>query len=100
MESRAQVAYHFKIDPAKLIPGAVRIPETITRTIVVGDELQTDKVSSSTLSPSDRAALIIEIEKLTSEANRVAKPAEEAPPAETTDPMATAAATDDEMTAF
>lgn len=62
-EIRVQVAYHFKLDPAGLTPGAVRIPEMITRTISVGEELITEKVASAALSLTDRAALVVEIEK-------------------------------------
>jgi len=96
-ETRVQIAYHFKIDPAQLIPGAIRIPETITRTIAVGEEFSTDKISSCCLPPADRAAIITEINKQTTEANRVALPAgDAAPPA----PPAESEETKDEMSAF
>lgn len=100
METRVQVAYHFKVDPAKLIPGAVRLPETITRTVAVGDEMKTEKISSSVLSPTDRAALIAEIEKQTAEANRVARPADEIPEAAQTSAVAAASETEEGMNAF
>jgi hypothetical protein len=73
-EIRAQIAYHFKIDPAKLVTGLVRIPEQITRTVSVGAELVTEKVSPDCLLPADRAAIISEIEKQVVEATRTAKP--------------------------
>jgi hypothetical protein len=97
-EIRVQVAYHWKSDPAQMIPGAVRIPETITRTIAIGDEFVTDKMSSSCLSPADRAAIIAELDKQTTDANRVARPADEA----ALEPVASSvsAAAEDEMSAF
>ena len=97
-ETRVQIAYHWKTDPAQMIPGSVRIPETITRTIAVGDEFRTDKVSSSCLSPADRAAIVAELDKQTADANRVARPAGEAAP----EPTATLGPSDadDEMSAF
>lgn len=75
MEIRAQIAYHFKLDPAQLSACAVRIPEMITRTISVGDELVTEKVASEIISPADRAALLREIDKQVREATRTARPA-------------------------
>jgi hypothetical protein len=95
MEVRAQISHHFKIDPAKLAPGLVRIPEQITRTVSVGDELTTEKVSSECLSPDDRAAILAEIEKQTREATRTARPAGAAPAADPVDSVV-----DDEMSAF
>lgn len=81
-EIRVQIAHHFKIDPAQLTPGAVRLPEMITRTVSVGDEFTTEKVAVSSLPPADRAALVAEIEKQAREATRTAKPASAgAPPA-------------------
>lgn len=80
-EVRAQVAYHFKTDPGKLAPGLVRLPEQITRTVSVGDEFITEKVSLDCLPAPDRAVLIAEIEKQTKEATRTAQPAGSAVPA-------------------
>ena len=99
-EKRVQIAYHFKIDPAQLIPGAVRIPETITRTIAVGDEFTTDKIASACLPPADRAAIIAEINKQTSEANRTAKPLGEEEPAATQPGPAGAGDDEEEISAF
>lgn len=96
MEVRAQIAYHFKIDPAKLVPGLIRIPEQITRTVSVGDELITEKVSSNCLSLMDQDAILAEIEKQTREATRTARPAGAAQPAE----PAEASAEAEEMSAF
>ncbi len=96
MEVRAQIAFHFKIDPAKLVPGLARIPEQITRTVSVGDELTTEKVSADCLSPADRAAILVELEKQTREATRTARPAGSAQPAE----PAQASAEAEEMSAF
>jgi hypothetical protein len=93
MEIRVQIAYHWKADPANLIPGAVRIPDMITRTIAVGDDFKTEKVSSACLTPTDRAALIAGLGKQTEEANRVAMPAGEAAPV-------AAVEASDEMSAF
>lgn len=75
MEIRVQVAYHFKIDPAKLAPGLIRIPEQITRTVTVGEEFFTEKVSNDCLSHADCAAIVSDLEKLTREATRTARPA-------------------------
>lgn len=99
-EQRAQVAYHFKFDPAQLIPGAVRLPETITRTIAIGEEIRPEKIPSSSLNPSDRAALVAEMEKLAAQANRVARPVDELPaePVPATGPAA--AAESEEESAF
>jgi hypothetical protein len=78
METRVQVAYHFKIDPAKLIavtdPERIALPEQITRTVSVGDEFDTEKVAAQSLSPWDRTALREAIAKLIPEATRTAKP--------------------------
>ena len=98
-EIRIQIAYHFKTDPAQLIQGAVRIPETMTRTIAVGDEFTTQKVSSACLSPADRAELIAELGKQTAEANRVARPVDASAPAAKAGP-AEAAESEEEMEAF
>ena len=95
MEIRAQVAYHFKIDPAKLTPGRIQLPEQITRTISVGEELQTEKVSLLALSLADRAAITTELQKLTVEATRTARPA-----GTTTTPGADAAEEPEELNAF
>lgn len=73
-ETRVQVAYHYKFDPAKEIPGMARLPEMITRTLSVGDEIIPQKVSSESIPEADRAALLIEVEKQVADANRVAKP--------------------------
>lgn len=96
MEVRAQIAYHFKIDPAKLATGLIRIPEQITRTVSVGDELTTEKVSSNCLSLVDQDAILAEIEKQTREATRTARPAGSVQPAE----PATVSAEAEEMSAF
>ena len=92
MEIRVQVAYHFKIDPAKLSPGLVRLPEQIIRTVSVGDELITEKVATECVPPTDRAVLISEIEKQVSVATRTARPAGSTVPTEE--------AASEEMSAF
>lgn len=81
METRVQVAYHFKIDPAQLLPGSIRLPEQITRTITVGEEIIPAKVSIDCLPAADRAALMAEIDKQTREATRTARPAGSLPQA-------------------
>jgi hypothetical protein len=96
MEVRAQVAYHFKIDPAKLTPGRIQLPDQITRTVSVGDEMTTEKVSSLAIPVSDRVVLIVELEKQTAEQTRTARPAGAA----TTTTVAGQPAEDDEMSAF
>ena len=97
-EIRVQIAFHWKTDPAQMIPGAVRIPETITRTIAVGDEFSTEKVSSSYLGPADRATLLAELDKQTMDANRVAQAAGDKTPEPSAAPGP--AAEDDELSAF
>lgn len=92
-EKRIQVAYHFKVDPAQLVPGAIRIPEQIIRTVAIGDDFTTDKVSSACLSPEDHQALLAGIEKQVVDATRTARPADAAPIAEAT-------TNDEEMSAF
>jgi hypothetical protein len=94
MEIRVQIAHHFKIDPAKLAPGLVRLPEQITRTVSVGEEFSTEKVSIDCLSAADRATLVAELEKQTREATRTARPAGSAPLPEA------AAESEDELSAF
>ncbi len=74
-ETRVQIAYHFKFDPAQQIVGPVQIPEMITRTIAVGSEIIPQKVTSSSIPEADRAALLVEMEKQVREATRTAKPA-------------------------
>ena len=74
-ETRVQIAYHFKFDPAQEIVGPVRIPEMITRTLSVADEIIPEKVASSSIPDADRTALLIEMEKQVREATRTARPA-------------------------
>ena len=95
MDIRVQAAYHFKIDPAKLTPGRVQLPEQITRTVSIGEEMQTEKVSVLTLSPADRAAIVAELEKQCAEATRTARPAGSAAA-----PEMPAEGTDEEISAF
>jgi len=90
-ETRAQIAYHFRFDPAKETPGLVRLPEMITRTLSVGEEIVPEKVSSAVIPEADRAALLAEMENQVREANRTAKPAGGSADAE---------ADKDEMSAF
>lgn len=78
-EIRVQVAYHFKIDPAKQAPGLVRIPEQITRTVAVGDEVRPEKVSPDSIPAADQAVILAELEKMVAEATRTARPAGAAP---------------------
>lgn len=92
-EIRAQVAYHFKLDPATMT-GPVRLPEQITRTVSVGEHLHTEKVASIALPVADRVDLLAEIEKQAREATRTAKPVGEAAPAAGADPA------EEEMSAF
>lgn len=73
MEIRAQVAYHFKLDPAKLTPGSITLPQQLTRTVSVGEELFTEKVDRDILSHADCAALVEQLEIAAREANRTAK---------------------------
>jgi hypothetical protein len=77
-EIRVQLAYHFKIDPAKLSAGTivdrVPLPEQLTRTVSVGDDLITEKVTLGDLSPLDRSALREMIHKQIKEATRTARP--------------------------
>ncbi|WP_321367969.1 hypothetical protein [uncultured Desulfuromusa sp.] len=73
-ETRAQIAYHFKFDPAQEIVGPVRMPEMVSRTIAVGNEVIPEKVASSSIPEADRTALLIEMEKQVREATRKAKP--------------------------
>lgn len=73
-EIRVQVAYHFKIDPAQLTPGLISLPEQIIRTVSVGDDFSTEKVSGNCLSLEDRSRLQVEIDKQCVEATRTARP--------------------------
>ena len=74
-ETRVQIAYHFKIDPAQLVPGLIRLPEQITRTVSVGEAFTTEKVGIDSLQAADREALTCELEKQCREATRTARPA-------------------------
>jgi hypothetical protein len=74
-EIRVQVAYHFKIDPAKLEPGKVRLPEQVTRTVAIGEEMITEKVSIGCIPIPDVEQLTAELEKQVREATRTARPA-------------------------
>lgn len=94
-ETRVQVAYHFKTDPAQLVSGMIRLPEQIIRTTSAGDEFVTEKVGIESLSPWDRDALRERLDVLVREATRTAQPAGSAPPAEN-EP----AGIDDEISAF
>ena len=74
-ETRVQIAYHFKVDPAQLTPGAVRLPEMITRTVSVGDDFTTEKVALISLPPADRRTIAEELDKKVREATRTARAA-------------------------
>lgn len=91
-EIRIQVAYHFKIDPAKQLPGAVLLPEQITRTVAVGDDFTPEKVSLDSLPLADQAIIREVLEKKVAEATRTARPAGS--------PAPVPAAAADEMSAF
>jgi len=93
MQTRVQVAYHFQIDPAQLVPGAVRLPEQITRTVCVGEHFKTEKVSSDCLPAADQAELLDAMEKQVREATRTARPAGAGPAALPEEPA-------EEMSAF
>lgn len=69
-EIRVQIAYHFKIDPAK----ESTPPEQITRTISVGEEFTTEKVNCNEIKFEDRGLLQAEIDKVCREATRTARP--------------------------
>ncbi len=73
-EIRVQIAHHFKLDPAQLTPGAVRLPEMITRTVSVGEEFVTEKVAFLALPSADRHVLVEAIEKQVREQTRTAQP--------------------------
>ena len=96
-ETRVQVAYHFKTDPAQLTPGAVRLPEMITRTVSVGDDFSTEKVALTSLPPADRRDLEAAIDKKVREVTRTARPAGSAPPADLASPEPE---DEDELSAF
>lgn len=72
-ETRVQIAYHFKIDPAQMVPGQIRLPEQIIRTVTVGEEFNTEKVGMECLSLEDRARLVMEIDKQCREMTRTAQ---------------------------
>jgi hypothetical protein len=101
-ETRVQIAYHFKTDPAKLSAGTsidrIPLPEQITRTVSVGAELKTEKVSIDTLSPWDRTALREMLHAQVKEATRTARPA--GSPAPTSAGPDADDAADDEISAF
>lgn len=79
-EKRIQIAAHFTIDPAKQTLGAVQYPETVTVTMVVGDEIIPKKVAFKDAFSHEQ---IMEIEnkvnELVKEALRTAKPVESKP---------------------
>lgn len=85
-EIRVQIAYHFKINPSDLLPGQIRLPEQITRTVSVGEELITEKVATETLPSWDRETLHEQLDKQCREATRTARPAGSAPAATAENP--------------
>lgn len=70
MELRAQVAYHFKFDPTQ----AAKLPDMITCTVSVGDEVRPEKVSYLAIGPKESAVLMELMKKAMVEATRTAKP--------------------------
>lgn len=81
-EKRIQIAAHFTIDPAKQTLGAIQYPETVTVTMVVGDEIIPKKVAFKDAFSHDQ---IVEIENkvnaMVKESLRTAKPVESKPAA-------------------
>lgn len=91
-EKRIQIATHFTIDPAKQTLGAIQFPETVTVTMVVGDEIIPKKVAfKDAFSHEQIMEIEIKVNALVKEALRTAKPVESKP--------ASATATDDLTTA-
>lgn len=81
-EKRIQIAAHFNIDPAKQTLGAIQFPETVTVTMVVGDEIIPKKVAFKNAFSHEQ---IMEIENkvnaMVKESLRTAKPVESKPAA-------------------
>ncbi|AJF08291.1 hypothetical protein [Geoalkalibacter subterraneus] len=73
-KERVQVSFHFNIDPAEMMIGQISLPETIMKTVAVGEsEPVVSKVNSSELSDQDRAKLIDMIEQRVIKAGKKAK---------------------------
>jgi len=60
METRVQVASHFKIDPAKQTLGAIEYPDKVTVTLSIGDELIPSKVDFDVAFSAEQRAEIEE----------------------------------------
>ena len=58
---RAQVVFHFKFDPSKMTAGIPEIPDTIQKTVSVGDKIIAEKVSVNELPFTDRQIIEAEI---------------------------------------
>ena len=77
---RVQVAIHFEFDPATQLAD---IPEEITKTIAIGDELIASKVPASSISLADTTKIILEMDKQVFEAQKKAKPVKKSAPVAT-----------------
>ena len=72
METRMQVAYHFKFDPAKTNIGQFEFPENVTRTITAGDRITPTKVRIEDVPADALEQLQAEAERLILEAHKTA----------------------------
>ena len=72
MDTRMQVSYHFKFDPAKTNLGQFEFPETVTRTITAGDRITPQKVRIEDVPADALEQLQAEAERLILEAHKTA----------------------------
>ncbi len=70
-EIRIQIALHFKWDPAK---DALAIPEEITKTIAIGDEITPVKVPGALISGKTAELIRSKMTELQIKAKKTAKP--------------------------
>lgn len=79
-EVRVQVAFHFKIDPARQNIGLIEYPDTVMKTVSVGEEVVPSKLSFIEAFTGDDKAIIEEkLMALVEESLCTARPTEKKP---------------------
>jgi len=63
-EITVTLAYHFKVDPAKMTPGLFSLPEQVSRTLAVGETVHPGKASSGEIPHDIQEVIDREVESL------------------------------------
>jgi len=79
-EVRIQVAFHFKIDPAKQNIGLIEYPDMVMKTVSVGEDIVPSKLPfTEAFSGEDKAIIEEKLMVLVEESLRTARPVEKKP---------------------